>query len=105
MDLREDARRGVLAQWMARFRPEADLDAVSLEGLVKVRIVQCARIHMKNIMRLLLACFLFSVITSSSAAQPTPAGSAKASPVVLITGSNRGIGLRGPTGESPLTDD
>src|SRR5678816_1800430 len=93
MDLREDARRGVLAQWMARFRPEADLDAVSLEGLVKVRIVQCARIHMKNIMRLLLACFLFSVITSSSAAQPTPAGSAKASPVVLITGSNRGIGL------------
>jgi hypothetical protein len=48
---------------------------------------------MKIILRLLLASFLFSVITSLSAVQPTPAGSAKALPVVLITGSNRGIGL------------
>jgi NAD(P)-dependent dehydrogenase (short-subunit alcohol dehydrogenase family) len=47
---------------------------------------------MKIILRLLLACFLLNVAASSSA-QPNPAGSAKASPVVLITGSNRGIGL------------
>ena len=30
MDLREDARRGVLAQWMARFRPEADIHVVQM---------------------------------------------------------------------------
>ena len=48
---------------------------------------------MKIILRLILACSLCSVITSSGAAQATPAESGQASPVVLITGSNRGIGL------------
>lgn len=49
--------------------------------------------HMKIVLRLFLACSLCIVAAGSSAAQPNPAGSAKASPVILITGSNRGIGL------------
>jgi short chain dehydrogenase len=48
---------------------------------------------MKIALRLFLACSLFIVVTGLSAAQPNGAGFAKASPVVLITGSNRGIGL------------
>jgi NAD(P)-dependent dehydrogenase (short-subunit alcohol dehydrogenase family) len=48
---------------------------------------------MKIVLRLFLACSLLIVAIGSGAAQPNPAGVAKASPVVLITGSNRGIGL------------
>jgi NAD(P)-dependent dehydrogenase (short-subunit alcohol dehydrogenase family) len=48
---------------------------------------------MRTVLRLFLACSLLFVNPGFTAEQSTPAASAKAPPVVLITGSNRGIGL------------
>jgi NAD(P)-dependent dehydrogenase (short-subunit alcohol dehydrogenase family) len=48
---------------------------------------------MKTVLRLFLVCSLFLVNAGFSAEQLTPTASAKPSPVVLITGANRGIGL------------
>ena len=48
---------------------------------------------MKAVHWLFLACTLFFINHSSGAEQSVPAASTKAPPVILITGSNRGIGL------------
>lgn len=48
---------------------------------------------MKTVLRLLLACLLLVSSPCVVSAQSTLSGAEKASPVIFITGSNRGIGL------------